>query len=163
MHLTLTSRHRRIQLPSKHRARPTIQESCVPAELLRSSADDGRAKSCQFYINPAAFVAPPSGEFGNAPHFFSALRLPWYFNENLSASKRFKVYERANMQFQANFFNAFNRVVFSNGGNANTFILNNAPADLSNNSLANSNSVFGIMTDQQNGPRTIQFALKLEF
>jgi hypothetical protein len=119
--------------------------------------------NCQFLINPAAFVAPPAGEFGNAPHFFSALRLPWYFNENFSVSKRLQIHDRAKLQFQANFFNVFNRVVFSNGGNPNTFIFNQAPPDLSNASLANSNTVFGIMTDQQNGPRNIQFALKLEF
>ena len=35
--------------------------------------------------------------------------------------------------------------------------------DLSSASLANTTSVFGLMTDQQNGPRIIQFALKLDF
>ena len=119
--------------------------------------------SCSVYINPSAFVAPPAGQFGNAPHFLSNLRLPSFQNESLSASKRFQLYERANLQFQANFFNAFNRVVYSNGGNANTFIINNAPANLSPASLANSSSVFGLLTAQQNGPRMIQFALKLEF
>ena len=109
---------------------------------------------CSLYINPAAFVAPPSGQFGNAPHFFAGLRLPNYFNENLSVSKRFQLYERSNLMFQANFFNVANRVVFSNGGNANTFIFNSA------NTPGN---VFGLLTDQQNGPRMIQFALKLEF
>ena len=118
--------------------------------------------SCSVYINPNAFVAPPAGQFGNAPHFLSGLRLPVFLNENISASKRFQIYDRANLQFQANFFNAFNRVVFSNGGNANTFIFNNAPANLGD-ALTNSTSVFGLLTDQQNGPRMIQFALKLEF
>jgi hypothetical protein len=120
-------------------------------------------QSCQFYINPAAFTAPPPGQFGNAPNLISALRMPAYFTEDLSISKRIPLYEHLNLQFQANFFNAFNRVIFSSGGNAQTFIVNGAPPDLSQASLANSNSVFGIMTAQQNGPRIIQFGLKLEF
>ncbi len=120
-------------------------------------------ESCSVYINPSAFIAPPQGEFGNAPTFLSGLRLPAYYNESLSASKRFHLIEKADLQFQANFFNAFNRVVFSNGGNANTFIFNNAPASLTPSALSNSNSVFGLLTAQQNSPRMIQFALKLEF
>ncbi len=120
------------------------------------------ANACSFYINPNAFVAPPAGQFGNAPHFLSGLRLPAYLNENVSLSKDFHLHERANLQFQANFFNVLNRVVFSNGNNANTFIFNNAPANLGS-ALENTTSVFGLLTDQQNGPRMIQFALKLEF
>ena len=120
------------------------------------------ANACSFYINPNAFVAPPAGEFGNSAHFLSGLRLPWFLNENISLSKDFHIYERANLQFQANFFNVFNRVVFSNGGNPNTFIFNNAPANLGS-ALDTTTSVFGLLTDQQNGPRMVQFALKLEF
>lgn len=120
-------------------------------------------QSCQFYINPAAFTLPPSGDFGNAPNLFSQLRMPAYYNEDLSLSKRIPITERVDLQFQANFFNAFNRVIFSSGGNAQTFIINAAPTDLSAASLANSSSIFGIMTAQQNGPRIIQFGLRLEF
>ena len=83
-------------------------------------------------------------------------------NENISLSKDFHIYDRSNLQFQANFFNVLNRVVFSNGGNPNTFIFNNAPANLGS-ALESTNSVFGLLTDQQNGPRMVQFALKLEF
>jgi hypothetical protein len=118
---------------------------------------------CQFYINPAAFSSPAVGTFGNAPNFISSLRMPSYYDEDLSVSKRTKLTERLDLQFQANFFNAFNRVVFSNGGNATTFIQNYAPPDLSAGSLANSTTVFGIMTAQQNAPRIIQFGARLEF
>jgi hypothetical protein len=120
------------------------------------------ASACSFYINPNAFVAPPAGQFGDAPHFLSGLRLPWFLNENVSLLKDFHIYDRTNLQFQANFFNVLNRVVFSNGGNPNTFIFNNAPANLGS-ALENTTSVFGLLTDQQNGPRMVQFALKLEF
>ncbi len=118
---------------------------------------------CQFYINPAAFVEPPSGQFGNAPNLFSQLRMPAFLNEDLSITKRIPLTEKVNFQLQANFFNAFNRVIFSAGGNAQTFIVNAAPPNLSPASLANSSSIFGIMTAQQNGPRIIQLGARLEF
>jgi hypothetical protein len=89
--------------------------------------------------------------------------MPSYYDEDLSVSKRTKLTERLDLQFQANFFNAYNRVVFSNGGNATTFIQNFAPPDLSAGSLTNSTTVFGIMTAQQNAPRIIQFGARLEF
>jgi hypothetical protein len=118
---------------------------------------------CQFYINPAAFTLPAPGEFGNAPNLISSLRMPAYINEDLSISKRTTIHENLNLQFQANFFNAFNRVIFSSGGNAQTFIANAAPANLSDASLQNSQTVFGLMTAQQNAARIIQFGMRLEF
>ncbi len=145
-------------VPGQPLKNPAYRKSCSgPAPSTPG------VQSCAVYINPSAFVAPPQGQFGNAPHFFSNLRLPFFLNESLSATKRFHLYERANLQFQANFFNAFNRVVFSNGVNPNTFIFNNAPASLSSADLADTNSVFGLLTAQQNGPRMIQMVLKLEF
>jgi len=119
--------------------------------------------ACQFYINPAAFTIPAAATFGDAPNFFSALRLPRYTNEDLSLSKRTTIHDNLDIQFQANFFNAFNRVVFSNGGDSQTFIINAAPPDLTQASIGSSSTVFGIMTAQQNGPRSIQFGLKFEF
>jgi hypothetical protein len=137
---------------------PAYRRSC--SGPIQSTA--GR-NPCQFYINPAAFTIPQSGAFGNAPNLISALRMPAYINEDLSVAKRTQLHERLSLLFQANFFNAFNRTIFSSGGNAQTFIINSAPPDLSAPSLENSNTIFGIMTAQQNGPRIIQFGMKLEF
>jgi hypothetical protein len=145
----------------------------VPGQPLKNPAYNRRCSgpvqptagrdACQFYINPAAFSLPAPGEFGNAPNLISALRMPAYINEDLSLSKRTTLHENLNLQFQANFFNALNRTIFSAGGNAQTFIVNAAPPDLSQGSLQNSNTVFGIMAAQQNAPRTIQFGMRLEF
>ncbi len=143
-------------VPGQPLKNPGYRKSCSGPSSLPQYHQE-----CSFYINPNAFVAPPLGVFGNAPHFFSSLRLPWYLNENLSASKRFPFYRESNLHFEANLFNAFNRTVFSNGGNANTFIFNGAPPSLAD--AASSSSVFGLWTAQQNAPRVIQFALKLEF
>jgi hypothetical protein len=145
----------------------------VPGQPLKNPAYNSKCSGpvqstpgrqpCQFYINPAAFTMPPAATFGDAPNFFSALRLPRYSDEDLSVSKRTTIFENLDLQFQANFFNAFNRTVFSDGGNSQTYIINAAPPDLTAASLANSNTVFGIMAAQQNGPRIIQFGLKFEF
>ncbi len=137
---------------------PSFDRKC--AGLLPSGP--GR-EPCQYYINPAAFRPPSaSSGFGNAPKYLSNLRTFAYYNEDISISKRTSINERFTEQFMANFFNVFNRVVIANGGN-NASLLNGAPPDLTSASLANSLSAFGIPTGQQNGPRRIQFALKLEF
>src|SRR5438094_6021737 len=163
-------RTRWIQLPSESGSWAAVEESGLSFKLFGSNSEPGRLRNaCQFYINPAAFVAPPPGQFGDAPNLFSSLRMPWYFNEDLSVSKRFFITERMDLQFQANFFNAFNRVVWSSSGsagsqgNAQTFIFNAAPPSLDPTILQNSSTIFGIFTSQQNNPRIIQFGLKLEF
>ncbi len=150
----------------------SFRPNIVPHQLFKNPAykrhcsgptvGTGR-NPCQFYINPAAFSLPAPGEFGNAPNLISALRMPAYINEDLSISKRTTIFENLNLQIQANFFNALNRTIFSSGGNAQTFIINGAPPDLSPGSLQNSNTIFGIMTAQQNAPRVIQFGMRLEF
>jgi hypothetical protein len=145
-------------VPGQPFKNPAYKRSCSgPVQ-----ATAGR-NPCQFYINPAAFSLPAPGEFGNAPNLISALRMPAYINEDLSVSKRTSLYENLNLLFQANFFNALNRTIFSAGGNAQTFIANGAPPNLSAGALQQSNTVFGIMAAQQNSPRIIQFGMKLEF
>lgn len=145
-------------VPGQPFKNPAYRKSC--SGPIQSSA--GR-NPCQFYINPAAFTSPAVGTFGDAPNLISALRMPAYLDEDLSISKRTKITEKADLQFQANFFNALNRTIFSAGGNAVTFIQNFAPPNLSQASLQNSTTIFGIMAAQQNSPRIIQFGMRLEF
>jgi hypothetical protein len=145
----------------------------VPGQPLKNPAYNSKCsgpiltatgrQSCQFYVNPAAFTEPAPGTFGDAPNFFSSLRMPRYSDEDLSVSKRTTLHNGLDVQFQANFFNAFNRTIFSNGGNAQAFIINGAPPDLTQASIGTSSTVFGIMAAQQNAPRIVQFALKFEF
>lgn len=144
-------------VPGQPFKNPAYRKSCS-GPLVGSGREP-----CQFYINPAAFKLPTAGDFGNAPNLISSLRMPAFLNENFSLSKETKIYGRMNLLFQANFFNALNRVIFSSGGNAQTFIINAAPPNLSPTSLQGSQTVFGIMTSQQNAPRIIQFGMKLEF
>lgn len=69
------------------------------------------------YFNPACFVNPPNGEFGNAPGYLAGLRNPGFASEDVGVSKSLGLGgERylLNLYFQA--FNVFNRHGF-NGPN----------------------------------------------
>jgi hypothetical protein len=93
------------------------------------------------FMNPAPYTygdTPGAGSFG--------LYGPGFWNEDLSVMRQFAVTERFKLEFQADAFNAFNTVIFS------------GPA-----SLAINNADFGRVTSAQNTPRSIQFALKLQF
>ncbi|HYO84338.1 MAG TPA: hypothetical protein VES20_23240, partial [Bryobacteraceae bacterium] len=70
---------------------------------------------------------------------------PSFLNENFGLLKRFALSENARLTFRAEFFNAFNRVVFG-GIQANR-----------------SNAAFGRVTSQANSPRQGQLALRLDF
>ena len=97
------------------------------------------------YINPAAFAVPPALRFGSAARAYTDLRAPALYNESFGAIKRTPLKENLVLTFRAEFFNAFNRVVFS------------APA-------ANvSNANFGRISGQATAPRQGQLALRLEF
>jgi hypothetical protein len=97
------------------------------------------------WINPAAFTVPSAFQFGTAARSYTDLRNPNFLNENFGLLKRFALTETARLTFRAEFFNAFNRVVF--GG-----IQTNR-----------SNAAFGRVTSQTNTPRQGQLALRLDF
>ncbi len=96
------------------------------------------------YINPAAFAASDAYTFGNAPRTLS-LRGPGYANWDLSLFKNIPIRERANVQFRAEAFNAFNTPLF------------NGP----NTSFGSSN--FGTITSQANFPRYLQLGLHITY
>ncbi len=63
-------------------------------------------------LNPAAFAIPTAGTFGDLSR--NALRGPIFRQFDLTLSKRFRVTERANIQFRTEIFNLFNTTNFSN-------------------------------------------------
>ena len=85
----------------------------------------------------------PVGVLGNAPRRNPFLRSFPSYNENLSLAKTFAVRERLRIDFRAEAFNIFNRVVF---GGPQTSL--------------NSNT-FGVISSQANSPRQMQGGLKL--
>ena len=102
--------------------------------------------STGFFLNPAAFVTPATGFFGNcAPRAFHG---PGIRNVDLSLFKRFQIHESWRVEFRTEFFNAFNHANF-----------NNPSASVAASSLGSFGKSFSTVTD----PREIQFALKLYF
>jgi hypothetical protein len=102
-----------------------------------------RAQKIAEYFNTVAFAVPPAGTpYGNSPR--DPLIGPGYVNTDLSAFKRFAIYEKNSLLFRAEVFNAFNNVNLSNP-----------------NGTLNSTQ-YGKIT-ASNTPRIMQFALKYEF
>ena len=97
------------------------------------------------WINRNAFRAPAAFNFGSSARAYSDLRNPNFLNENFGLIKRFGIGERLQVNFRAELFNAFNRVVFA-APQANV-----------------SNAQFGRIAGQGNTPRQGQLALRLEF
>jgi hypothetical protein len=104
-----------------------------------------RADKINQYLNPAAFAVPPDFTLGNAPRALNC-RADGIKNFDLAAIKFIPFWgDRGDIQFRAEFFNAFNRTMFG------------AP-----NTTLNSGA-FGVITSTQNSPRIIQFGLKMSF
>lgn len=97
-------------------------------------------------LNPAAFVYPNTGQYGNTPLRFSNIRAPWTVNEDMSILKSFQLSEKRYFEFRASASNAFNRVLLST-------------PDLN----MNDNTFGKIIQPQGNSPRQVQMGLKFYF
>jgi hypothetical protein len=100
------------------------------------------------WFNPNAFILPAAGTYGNLGR--SVFNGPGLADVDLSLSKNTRLTERANLQFRAEFFNAFNHPNFGTP-NATVF---------SGTSYSGS---AGLITTTANFSRQIQFGLKLIF
>ncbi len=98
------------------------------------------------WFDRSDFSITPAFVFGNTARVMPNLRQDGQKNFDLSLFKNNYFNEgKWNVQFRAEFFNAFNRVQFSGP---------NGTVD---------NSAFGTVSGQANGPRQIQLAIKLVF
>jgi len=111
-------------------------------------------------INPAAFILPAAGVFGNAPRNFARGFGAWQMD--LAVGREFPIREKLKLQFRAEAFNIFNHAnfgtinpTFCSGGPGCTF--GQATATLAN-SLGGLSSLY-----QTGGARSMQLALKLAF
>jgi len=96
------------------------------------------------YLNASAFQAPAPFTFGNAPAVLKVRDFA-LFNEDIGIMKRTWITESRNIEFRWEVFNALNRVHFATP------------------SAAFATPGFGTVGGQANSPRTMQFALKLNF
>jgi len=63
-------------------------------------------------FNPAAFAIPAAGTWGNLGRY--AARGPGYYEIDTALQKRFRVTERASLNFRAEAFNLFNHPIYAN-------------------------------------------------
>ena len=103
-------------------------------------------------FNTCAFAHAPAGELGIAPR--APVYGPRFVNTDFSIIKDFPLSwrEAMKLQFRAEFFNLFNHPQFYMGGIGDT-----GQQDI------NTPSSFGVINQQLNNPRLIQFALRLNF
>jgi hypothetical protein len=95
------------------------------------------------YFNTAAFVAPAANSGPGNAHRDPVVG-PGYINTDVSAFKRFALFDHSDLLFRGELFNLFNNVNF---GNPNGTV---------------GNGSYGKITGTSQ-PRIVQFALKLEF
>ena len=96
------------------------------------------------WVNPACFVAPPTGQLGNASRV--PVTGPDFVNSDFSLIKQFALpWEKSGLNFRVEFFNLFNHPQFGSPVN-----------DVSA-------AGFGSVNSTVNNPRLIQLALKLSF
>ena len=116
------------------------------------------------FWNPAAFTVPAQFTFGNEPRSLSGARSFGGRNEDFTVGKKIRlVGETATLDFRAEFFNVFNRHIFSSPGGFSTplntpFI----PAGTPNTCPGPVACGFGSISSSS-GPRTIQFGLKITY
>jgi hypothetical protein len=103
------------------------------------------------YLNPAAFARvplTPNGlptRLGTAPRVLPNIRTPAFFSEDIGLSKSVMFKERLRFEIRGDAFNVFNRA--RRGG-----LVTDVQSPL-----------FGRLTGQQVGPRSIQLAARIEF
>jgi hypothetical protein len=110
------------------------------------------------WLNPNAFVDPPSSlvnnypfRVGTAPRTLPNVRGPGHQSETLGIVKDTRINERMTLQIRADMFNVFNR---TGRGDPDTSLGDGLPSQGGN---------FGLVLYPMNGPRLIQFAARLNF
>jgi hypothetical protein len=86
--------------------------------------------------------------FGNLPHALCCG--PAISNTDLAIEKRTPINERFNTEFRAEFYNAWNHTQFAN-------------PDGNFSDVPPPGGTFGVITKTREGPRVIQFGLKVLF
>lgn len=122
-------------------SRPNYTPGCV------KTVRGGAVSKLNGWFNTSCFTQPPPFTFGNESRNDGQLREPGEADWDTSAFKNFPIGAEANreVQFRVETFNVFNRVQFGYPG------------------LTQGVSNFGVINSQQNLPRIIQFALRINY
>jgi hypothetical protein len=135
--------------------RPNIN-SGVPFELFGSQFPGGKI------FNRAAFTAPPVGQQGNLGRNVFRGFNAW--QADVSLQRQFHLTDKLNLNFRSEFFNIFNHPNFGSPINTLTSPLFGRSTQTLANSLGSGGANGGLNPLYQiGGPRSIQFAVKLQF
>ncbi|HEU4795459.1 MAG TPA: hypothetical protein VFT02_07505, partial [Pyrinomonadaceae bacterium] len=135
--------------------RPNVNPG-VPLEIHDSQFPGGKV------FNRAAFSSAPAGTQGNFGR--NVLRGFGAWQADVGLQRQFHLTERFGVRFRAEFFNIFNHANFGNPTNVLTSPLFGQSTQTLANSLGSGGANGGLNPLYQiGGPRSIQFALKLQF
>jgi hypothetical protein len=136
-------------------SRPNLNPG-VPLELFGPQYPGGKI------FNRAAFTAAPAGQQGNFGR--NVLRGFGAWQADVGLQRQFHLTEKIGLRFRAEFFNIFNHPNFGNPINLLTSPLFGRSTQTLANSLGSGGANGGLNPLYQiGGPRSIQFALKLQF
>src|SRR5262245_17357409 len=136
-------------------SRPNVNPG-VPLEIHGDQYPGGKI------LNRLAFTAVPAGQQGNLGR--NALRGFGASQLDLASQRQFHLTEKIGLRFRAEFFNIFNHPNFGNPVNVLTSPLFGRSTQTLANSLGSGGPSGGLNPLYQiGGPRSIQFALKLQF
>jgi hypothetical protein len=135
--------------------RPNLNPG-VPLEIYGSQFPGGKI------FNRAAFAPAPAGTQGNLGR--NVLRGFGAWQADVGLQRQFNLTEKLRLRFRAEFFNIFNHPNFGNPTNVLTSPLFGRSTQTLANSLGSGGANGGLNPLYQvGGPRSIQFALKLQF
>lgn len=137
------------------RYRPNVSPG-VPLELTGSQYPGGKI------LNRPAFSAAPAGQQGNLGR--NVLRGFGATQVDFGLQRQFPITEKVGLSFRAEFFNTFNHPNFGSPNNSLTSPLFGRSTQTLASSLGAGGANGGLNPLYQvGGPRSIQFALKLQF
>ncbi len=116
--------------------------------ILNKSVATTNALGIQWF-DPTSYAEPAPGTFGNCS--VSSVRGPGEANFDIGIAKKFPIRESQNLEFRAEFLNAFNHPILD---------APNTGFSIGNNTVGGSS--FGVINKSE-GARNIQFALKYNF
>jgi len=135
--------------------RPNLNAG-VPLEIFGAQFPGGKI------FNRAAFTAAPTGTQGNFGR--NVLRGFEAWQADVGLQRQFHLSERLRLRFRAEFFNVFNHPNFGIPTNVLTSALFGRSTQTLANSLGSGGANGGLNPLYQiGGPRSVQFALKLEY
>ncbi len=90
-------------------------QSVFLADLNDHNTDPART----LYLNPAAWVDPPAGQFGGSAAYYDDYRLQRRPTESFNVGRTFRIKESITFNVRAEFSNVFNRTQMNNPSSAN--------------------------------------------